>query len=284
MCQCLLRTRTKNRLSQLFRRLHFHKITTRDKLLIGFVLVALAAAFMSSKTDLNTSKIKRTQVTQAAQQKDLVRQQRSIVKQIAKTKAVFKESSAALAASVAAEFKAQSASNRTTNLVKCFTKKTAGAFLHCLGLQPGAPGQPGSPGIAGTPGRPGQATQGLQGLIGALGPRGPPGVNGVDSEIPGPKGDTGTAGADGATGATGADSTVAGPQGGVGANGADGATGPVGATGATGADGATGPAGPQGPQGANAATFTISFTDGTGVTHTCTIDPTIGPNVTQACT
>lgn len=106
--------------------------------------------------------------------------------------------------------------------------------------------------------------------------------------IPGPKGDPGAAGKDGRDGkdgAAGEDSTVPGPAGATGPAGADGKDstipGPQGPAGQAGADstvpGPAGPQGKQGPAGANGANgsspSSITFTDRTGTTYTCTPNP-----------
>jgi hypothetical protein len=59
--------------------------------------------------------------------------------------------------------------------------------------------------------------------------------------------------------------------------------GPKGDPGDPGAQGPKGDPGADGAPGPPPQPFTISFTDGTGVTHACTIDPNVGPAVTQSC-
>lgn len=110
---------------------------------------------------------------------------------------------------------------------------------------PGPKGDPGAPGKDGIDGARGPA-----GPVGPGGPAGAPGKAGADSTVPGPAGKDGAA------------STVPGPQ------------GPAGPAGPAGADGAPGPMGPAGPAGANgAAPSSITFTDRTGATYTCTPNP-----------
>lgn len=110
---------------------------------------------------------------------------------------------------------------------------------------PGPKGDPGAPGKDGKDGAPGD-----RGPIGAAGPTGEAGKAGADSTVPGPAGKDGAA------------STVPGPQ------------GPAGTPGAAGADGAPGPMGPPGPAGANGSSpSSITFTDRTGTTYTCTPNP-----------
>jgi hypothetical protein len=113
------------------------------------------------------------------------------------------------------------------------------------------------------PGPPGP--QGADGKDGSQGPAGPQGADGADSTVPGPVGSQGPRGADGPAGATG----LQGPPGSPGINGADstvpgpqGPQGPAGAAGADGADGADGK-----------SPSSITFTDKTGTTYTCTPNP-----------
>lgn len=117
--------------------------------------------------------------------------------------------------------------------------------------------------VASEPSAPMAGPQGVQGLQGIQGANGAPGK---DSTVPGP------AGPIGAAGVNGADSTVPGPQGPAGPPGADstvpGPTGPQGATGPAGADGAPGKAGANGT-----SPSSITFTDKTGTTYTCTPNP-----------
>jgi len=120
-----------------------------------------------------------------------------------------------------------------------------------------------------------QGAQGLQGIPGPLGPIGPAG----------PKGDTGLAGIIGAMGSAGAAGApgIPGPQGLTGLTGAvgpHGEQGPKGDPGAPGPPGEPGPQGPPGPAGANGTNGTngtapssITFTDRTGTTYTCTPNP-----------
>lgn len=105
--------------------------------------------------------------------------------------------------------------------------------------EPGEPlaGPQGVQGLQGLPGKPG-ADSTVPGPPGPEGPPGVDGVNGLDSEVPGPQG---------LTGAPGAASTIPGPA------------GPPGETGPAGADGA--------------APTSITFTDKTGTTYTCTPNP-----------
>lgn len=113
--------------------------------------------------------------------------------------------------------------------------------------------------------------QGVQGLQGVPGKDGAPGK---DSTVPGP---TGKDGAPGAPGLNGLDSTIPGPQGLDGAPGADstvpGPTGQQGEPGPTGADGAPG-----------TPPSSITFTDRTGTTYTCTPDPPGSSTYTCAAT
>ncbi len=115
------------------------------------------------------------------------------------------------------------------------------------------------------PGPPGPAgADGQDGEDGAPGPPGPPGPEGQDGAAgaSGPPGETGIAGAAGATGAQGADgadSTVPGPSGPQGPAGPQGETGPQGSPGVDGTNGA--------------APTSITFTDQTGTTYTCTPNP-----------
>lgn len=119
--------------------------------------------------------------------------------------------------------------------------------------------------VASEPGQPMAGPQGVQGLQGVTGK---PGADGKA----GPAGKNGAAGKDGAAGANGASSTVPGPTG---------PPGPQGLTGAPGADstvpGPVGPQGERGPAGANGEPGTspssITFTDKTGTTYTCTPNP-----------
>jgi hypothetical protein len=156
---------------------------------------------------------------------------------------------------------------------------------------PGVPGvngklgAPGRPGAQGPPGRPAVLGFTLADVIDGLSPRlverlpspgavaeacgsacvGPRGTDGrdatdaqVDESVARRLPDALTANCGGScvgpAGQNGADSQVPGPQ------------------------GATGPAGPS-PQ-----PFSFTFTDGTGLAHTCTVDPNVGPTVVQACT
>ncbi len=105
--------------------------------------------------------------------------------------------------------------------------------------------------VASEPGAPMAGPQGVQGLPGVPGKDGAPGK---DSTIPGP---TGKDGATGAAGLNGLNSTIPGPQGLTGAPGAD-STIP-------------GPAGADGAPGSSPSS--ITFTDKTGTTYTCTPDP-----------
>lgn len=117
-----------------------------------------------------------------------------------------------------------------------------------------------------------QGAQGVQGIPGPLGPMGPAG----------PKGDTGNTGIAGIMGALGAAGSPGpqGPQGEPGLTGLTGATGPKGdpgpkgEPGPQGVPGAQGPAGADGKDGTNGASpSSITFTDKTGTTYTCTPNP-----------
>ncbi|ALV43109.1 hypothetical protein AU252_19715 [Pseudarthrobacter sulfonivorans] len=102
---------------------------------------------------------------------------------------------------------------------------------------------------------------GRDGLDGEPGPPGPPGPGGPGGE-PGTAGTQGAAGAsgtDGANGLPGADSTIPGPAGPQGEPGPAGPAGEPGPPGATGSDGQT--------------PSSITFTDRTGTTYTCTPNP-----------
>lgn len=165
--------------------------------------------------------------------------------------------------------------------VRCLTKRTRLAVARCLKVQPGAPGQPGPPGQPGTPGsQGGRGLPGLRGLPGPQGPRGDQGPQGLPCAISVSPDCQGPAGADGRVG----------PQGERGPKGETGAEGPPGPKGEPGSGGPPGPAGPPGGNGTDGAPgpgpqpFTFSFTDGTGTTHVCSIDPTLGPGPVQACT
>lgn len=102
---------------------------------------------------------------------------------------------------------------------------------------------------------------------------------------PGPEGKTGPAGIDGASCDPDINPKCQGPVGPEGKTGREGppcdpilnpmCQGPPGQNGANGMDGQPGPP----PQAA-----TIQFTDGTGQSHTCMIDFTVGPSVVQSCT
>lgn len=102
-----------------------------------------------------------------------------------------------------------------------------------------------------------QGVQGIPGPQGVQGQRGEPGTPGVTgpSGPPGPQGIPGTDGEDGASGTNGSD----------------------GVNGSPGAPGADGPPGPQGEPGTPGAPgqppASITFTDQTGTTYTCTPDP-----------
>lgn len=130
---------------------------------------------------------------------------------------------------------------------------------------PGPPGKPGEDGRDGADGRDGVDGAPGESIVGPPGPAGAPGESIV-----------GPAGADGAS--------IIGPPGPAGAPG-ESIVGPPGPPGPAGADGASivGPAGPAGPAGADgrgitaitctglpAAQFTITYTDGTTETITCT--------------
>lgn len=141
--------------------------------------------------------------------------------------------------------------------------------------------------------------QGLEGAPGPIGERGPPGppgpvapfpftlkalIEGVSDQLTGVCGGScvGPRGEQGPTGDTG----PRGPQGDTGPQGPPGPQGDAGPQGIQGVQGDAGPQGPAGPQGAPGPApqpFTFVFTDGTGVTHSCTIDPNVGAAVVQAC-
>lgn len=110
--------------------------------------------------------------------------------------------------------------------------------------------------------------QGVPGATGATGPIGPQGE-------PGPVGPTGAAGKPGPVGATG-------PAGPTGVSGATGPQGPAGQTGAQGPAGGTGPQGPPGATGPAPSSWTWSWTDTVGVTHSyvCTEDAAGGTSYT----
>lgn len=120
--------------------------------------------------------------------------------------------------------------------------------------------------VAADPGAQQSGPQGVQGVPGPLGPMGPQG----------PKGDPGKTGLAGIIGAMGQSGTP-GPQGPKGDTGLTGLTGAQGELGPQGEPGPVGPAGPQGPAGApgtdGAAPASITFTDKTGTTYTCTPNP-----------
>lgn len=135
--------------------------------------------------------------------------------------------------------------------------------------------------VASNPDAPQSGPQGVQGIQGAAGIPGPLGPIGPT----GPKGDTGNAGLAGIIGAMGQAGTP-GPQGETGLTGLTGAKGdpgPQGAPGLNGEPGAEGPAGPAGPAGADGkdgapgadgqSPSSITFTDKTGTTYTCTPNP-----------
>lgn len=252
----------------------WRQASTALKLLYLFIFIALASITISSIVVSNQNDLKKAQV--------------GLAKQVVHTDQARRRADAAIKSSIRANTKSLKTQQQQTILVKCLTKPTTKAVASCLGSKPGAPGQPGTPGVAGTPGRPGQSVQGLKGDTGPRGPEGPlgppstvPGPQGADSTVPGPTGSDGKNGADGTPGkdgANGADSQVPGPQGAAGADSqVPGPQGPQGVQGAAGADGQPG------APGRDAVSFTFTFTDGTGVTHTCTIDPTVGPGVVQAC-
>lgn len=116
------------------------------------------------------------------------------------------------------------------------------------------------------------ATQPAQGPQGVQGIPGPQGVQGIQ----GPKGETGTPGATGPSGPPGPQG-IPGTNGTDGTNGSDGSDGLNGVDGAPGQPGADGPPGPQGEPGTTGAPgqppASITFTDQTGTTYTCTPDP-----------
>lgn len=115
---------------------------------------------------------------------------------------------------------------------------------------------PGPKGDQGAPGRDG--SNGADGLPGAPGAAGKDGAAGADSTTPGP---IGRSGADGIPGIAG----EPGPPG------PPGEAGPPGAAGPAGPQGETGPAGASGTNGA--APSSITFSDKTGTTFTCTPNP-----------
>lgn len=168
------------------------------------------------------------------------------------------------------------------------------------------------PGLAGKPG--GRGPQGLPG-IGRPGPRGPRGIPGatpkIPAPIPGPPGAPcdpqkdpdcrGPKGEQGQSCDPDRDPNCRGPQGSAGEKGAAGGQGdpgvgfdcagkpvtagvtPATCPGATGPQGSTGATGAAGANGRDAQPFTFSFTDATGVQHTCTIDPFAGAAAVQPC-
>lgn len=125
---------------------------------------------------------------------------------------------------------------------------------------------------------------GPQGLPGDVGPRGPEGKQGKQGQ-PGPRGPAGERGPHGSNG----DDGLRGLLGAPGAQGARGADGPPGPVGPPGPPGPQGPAGPPGAAGVDgrgivslvcqsvpALTFTVTFSDGTQRTITCTIADSSG--------
>jgi hypothetical protein len=101
---------------------------------------------------------------------------------------------------------------------------------------------------------------------------------------PGPRGTDGAVGADGKPGEPPSDAQIAvAVMDYCARNGCGTTPGPPGPPGAAGLDGTPGPPGPPGADAPPPQPFTFAFTDGTGVTHTCTIDPAAGPTVTQTC-
>lgn len=129
--------------------------------------------------------------------------------------------------------------------------------------------------VASDPGAPQSGPQGIQGAAGIPGPLGPLGPTG-------PKGDTGHTGLAGIIGAMGQAGTP-GPQGETGLTGLTGAKGDTGAQGPPGLNGEPGAQGPAGPAGADGkdgapgadgqSPSSITFTDKTGTTYTCTPNP-----------
>lgn len=116
------------------------------------------------------------------------------------------------------------------------------------------PGPRGPEGVAGPPGRAGPA-----GVAGADGDPGPPGLTGPPGPE-GPEGPPGDPGSDGVPGSPGAPGdSVTGPAG---------PAGPPGPVGPAGEPGPAGPPGAAGTSGSPPAAWT--FTDGDGVTYTCT--------------
>jgi hypothetical protein len=123
--------------------------------------------------------------------------------------------------------------------------------------------------VAGPPGSRGEAGASV---VGPRGPKGDTGASGKPAPTITPK--PGTSGASGSPGKPGADSTVAGPTGPPGADstvagpqGEAGVAGPVGPQGDRGEKGDTGDTGATGP-----APSGWTYTDGAGVTYTCTPD------------
>lgn len=125
------------------------------------------------------------------------------------------------------------------------------------------PGPAGPRGDTGTPG-----TAGEPGALGPMGPQGPAGPQGPQ----GPEGPAGPAGPTGSQGPGGVDGT----DGTDGVDGSDGAPGQAGPPGSAGSDGA------DGRDGSPAASYTMTFPDGS--TQTCTRDG--GPDTapTYQCT
>jgi hypothetical protein len=140
-----------------------------------------------------------------------------------------------------------------------------------LGASPVASAPP----VSGPPGAPGATgATGVQGPVGPMGPQGLPGAPGA-AGVAGPQGLAGLMGIPGAAGQNGTPGTT-------------GPAGPQGLPGEPGATGATGPAGANGRGIASVAcagnptdSFTVTYSDGTTQTFTCTI-PTPTPSASPS--
>ena len=150
--------------------------------------------------------------------------------------------------SLADQIQAECSTGRLTGLI---CANAARAKVDPVPGPRGPAGDAGPAGPAGTAGVPGD--NGQPGLTGPPGPEGDPGSDGQPGLV-GPPGETGNPG-----------DTVTGPQGPTGPAGPAGEPGPAGPVGPPGGSGADG--GP-GTPGAPPAAWT--FTDGDGVTYTCT--------------
>jgi hypothetical protein len=206
----------------------------------------------------------------------------------------------------------QEAKEQSAGTLRCLTQPSnqiaAAACLRRLNITSGQPGRAGLPGRMGAPGKRGAAGplgkpgptgerggrgargapgRSVQGPPGPQGPVGPPCRVAVDPDCKGPPGPQGPQGPPGPAGRPPGSGPGTGPGTGPG-NGQGGGPPPrPSMPGPPGPEGMPGPPGPAGPPGEAAPPpqpFTMQFTDGTGVTHTCTIDPNLGPTVTQTCT